>query len=68
MILFLGKKIIKDTLYWEIFYKGVVTLVRVNQELYDRDLFVGQQLEEELFEETFYKDGFKNILSLKIKK
>lgn len=67
MILFLGKKVIKDNKFWEIFYKGVTILVKVNDELYERELFVGQQLEEELFEESFYKEGFKNILSLRIK-
>lgn len=68
MYVFMSKKQIKDNFYFEIYFMGCVTLLRVTQEqFYDCALKFGDLIPDDMIEQSFYKKGYDLVCSLKLK-
>lgn len=67
-ILFLGKKVIKEKYYFEVYFFGAVKLVPVTKEQYDScKSLTGQKMNFNDFILTCYNKGFDTVVSLKLK-
>lgn len=68
MYVFMSKKQINDNYYFEIYFMGCVTLLKVTKENYnDCELNFGDVIPDEMIEQRYYKKGYDLICSLKLK-
>lgn len=67
-ILFLGKKVINDNYFYEVYFLGAVKLLKVTKEKYDNcKLLTGAKLNFSDFELSCYNKGYDTIVNLKLK-